>query len=119
VPVYNAASGEKASRHDRLLDVLEAQVPNGWFLLPFHLPALAGHAPLSPFRTLTEDLLAQIPPADSVEPGAVVHLRGHLPEGRVELTALRAQGSGGLGGGVMISHFDNSEKVIREAWVAA
>ena len=44
VPVYNAESEEKASRHDRLLDLLEGRVPYGWFLLPFHLPALAGHA---------------------------------------------------------------------------
>jgi hypothetical protein len=116
VPVYNAESGEKASRHDRLLDLLEERVPDGWFLIPFHLPALAGHAPLYPFRTLAEELLAQIPPADSVQPGAVVQLRGRLPEGRVEFTALRAKGSGGLGGGAMITHFDNSEKVIREAW---
>jgi hypothetical protein len=51
-----------------------------------------------------------------VQPGAVVQLRGRLPEGRVEFTALRAKGSGGLGGGAIITHFDNSEKVIREAW---
>lgn len=116
VPIYNAESGEKASRHDRLLDLLEERVPEGWFLLPFHLPALAGHAPLYPFRKLAEELLAQIPPAESVQPGAVVQLRGRLPEGRVEFAALRAKDSGGLGGGAMITHFDNSETVIREAW---
>jgi hypothetical protein len=116
VPVYNAESVEKASRHDRLLDLLEERVPGGWFLLPFHLPALAGHAPLYPFRKLAEELLAQVPPADSVPPGAVVQLRGRLPEGRVEFTALRAKGPGGLGGGAMITHFDNSENVIRDAW---
>lgn len=116
VPVYNAESVEKASRHDRLLDLLEERVPDGWFLLPFHLPVLSGHAPLYPFSKLAQELLAQIPAADSVQPGAMVQLRGRLPEGRVEFTALRAKGSGGLGGGAMITHFDNSEKVIREAW---
>lgn len=115
-PVYNAESGETASRHDRLLDVLEERVPDGWFLLPFHLPALAGHAPLYPFRELAESLLAQMPPAESVQPGAMVHLRSRLPEGRVEFTALRTKGHGGLGGGAMITHFDNSEQVIRESW---
>ncbi len=115
-PVYNAASGETASRHLRLLDLLEERVPDGWFLLPFHLPALSGHAPLYPFRELAEALLAQIPPADSSPPGAAVRLHGRLPEGRVEFTAFRAKGRGGLGGGAMISHFDNSEKVIRESW---
>lgn len=116
VPVYNAASGETAGRHDRLLDLLEERVPDGWWLMPFHLPALAGHAPLYPFRELAEGLLAQIPPAETVPKGAMVHLRGRLPEGRVEFTALRATSSGGLGGGAMIAHYDNSEDVIRESW---
>jgi hypothetical protein len=116
VPLYNAESGQKASRHDRLLDLLEDLVPNGWHLLPFHLPALMGHAPLHPFRMLAEELLAQIPPSDSVLPGTAVHLHGRLPEGRVEFTALRSRGPGGLGGGAMIAHVDNSVSVVREAW---
>lgn len=116
VPVYNAASKDTASRHERLLEVLEERVPAGWWLMPFHLPALEGHAPLYPFREVAEDLIAQIPPAESVAVGTTIHLNGRLPEGRVQFTALRASGPGGLGGGAMISHFDNSEEVIREAW---
>ena len=115
-PVYNAASGEMARRHDRLLDVLEARVPDGWWLMPFHLPPLEGHAPLRPFKALADELLAQLPPADSVEKGAIVRLRSRLPEGRVEFTALRASGAGGLGGAAILTHWDNSEHVIREAW---
>lgn len=115
-PIYNAESGNKASRHDRLLDLLEERVPEGWWLMPFHLPDLAGHAKLYPFRELAEELLAQIPPADMVPVGTSTQLRGRLPEGRVHFTALRATGSGGLGGGAMIAHFDNSEQVIRASW---
>lgn len=115
-PIYNASSGDTASRHDRLLDVLEERVPDGWWLMPFHLPDLAGHAPLYPFRGLAEELLAQIPPADGLPVGTSIHLRGRLPEGRVEFTALRAAGPGGLGGGAMLSHFDDSELVIRPSW---
>ena len=39
-----------------------------------------------------------------------VHLRGRLPEGRVEFNALRATGGGWPGGGAMTIHFDNSER---------
>jgi hypothetical protein len=116
VPVYNAASGELARRHNRLLDMLEDRVPDGWWLMPFHLPPLTGHAPLHPFRRLADQLLAQLPPSESVEHGVVVRLHGRLPEGRVEFTALRASGPGGLGGGAMVVHYDDSERVIRESW---
>jgi hypothetical protein len=116
VPVYNAPSGELSRRHNRLLDVLEDRVPDGWWLIPFHLPPLTGHAPLHPFRKLADELLAQLPPSDSVDRGAVVRLQGRLPEGRIEFSAVRASGAGGLGGGSMIVHYDDSEQVIRESW---
>lgn len=116
VPVYNAATGTTASRHQRLLDVLEGLVPYGWWLMAFHLPALPGDARLSPFRRVAEELLRQLPPAQTVDRDAVIHLQGRLPQGRVNFTAIRATGRGGLGGGAMLSHWDNSEQVLRNAW---
>jgi len=115
-PIYNAGSGETSARHQRLLKVLEHRVPSGWWLMPFRLPAIPGHAPLKMFRDLADQLLAQIPPADTMAPGAIVNLTGQLPDGRVAFTALRANGPGGLGGGAMITHYDDSETVIRKAW---
>jgi hypothetical protein len=116
VPVYNAASREAVARHDRLLDVLEPRIPRGWWLLPSDLPAIAGNASLRAFRELADALLARIPPAELAPAGSVVHLRGRLDGARVGFLALRATGRGGLGGGAMISHFDDSEQVIRGAW---
>jgi hypothetical protein len=116
MPVYNASSGETARRHERLLDVIEQRIPDGWWVIPFHLPAVSGHAPLRQFRKVVDDLLAQLPPAESVPSDSAIRLFGIVQEHRIEFTAVRASGQGGLGGGAMISHFDNSEQVIRAAW---
>jgi hypothetical protein len=116
-PVYNAESAEKMRRHERLLGVVEELAPNGWWLMPFHLPALPGEASLRPFRALVERLVATLPVQQSTGEAASIHLDGDLPEGRVGITAMRATGSGGLGGGAIVAHFDNSEVVIRNAWM--
>jgi hypothetical protein len=116
VPVYNAASGELVRRHDRLLDVIEERVPAGWWIMPFHLPSLSGHARLTPFRKVADDLIAQLPPSESVTEGTTLRLHGRIPEGRVEFTATRTGRGGGLGSGAMIAHYDDSERVIRAAW---
>ena len=116
LPTYNASAGETAARHKRLLDVLEKRAPDGWWLLPLHLPSVSGHASLRPFRELVAALLARIPQADTVPPGVALEVHGQLPEGRVELALHRTTGRGGLGSHAMIGYMDNSRDVLREAW---
>lgn len=114
-PVYNAASGEVAKRQQRLIGEVRNRIPPGWWIIPFHLPALAGHASLRDFRRLADELVAQIPPAEQTARLTKIELEGSLPEGRMQFTAFRDD-PGGLAAYPMISHVDNSEQVLRASW---
>lgn len=121
VPVYNAPMGIARRRHDRLLDVIEARAPKGWWLLPFRLPALSESAPLGQFTRLVEELIANLPPADTVVPEDVRRLEGSLPgtgrDTRVTIVATPAtEGPGGLGGGAVVGYRDDSWLRIATAW---
>jgi hypothetical protein len=116
MPVYNAGSAETMRRHERLLGVVEQLIPYGWWVLPFHLPPLAGDASLRAFRSVVHGLLRGLPPLSSVSRETTLRLAGRVPQGRVELTAVPANGRGGLGGGAVVAQFDNSQVVLRNAW---
>jgi hypothetical protein len=115
-PVYNAESGEVAKRQLRLVDELRKRIPPGWWIMPFRLPPLAGHASLGDFRRVADELVEQIPPADQTSRLTKVELVGALPQGRVHITAFRDD-PGGLASYPMISHVDNSEQVLRASWM--
>lgn len=123
VPVYNAPRGVAARRHQRLLDVIEPRVPEGWWVIPFRLPPLSGSAPLGPFTRVVDDLLAQLPSAATVDPSDVRRLEGRFPGtewwGQPEvgiMAATTTSGPGGLGGGAIVASFDDSRLRVANAW---
>jgi hypothetical protein len=120
VPVYNAALGVQHRRHQRLLDVVEARIPRGWWILPVRLPDLDEREPLAAFRREVERLLSKLPPVEAAP--EVTRLDGQVhPDNwrsRISILASPASdGGGGLGGGAMVSWVDDSRVRIQRAWL--
>jgi len=121
VPVYNAPMGVTVRKHQRLLDVVEARVPQGWWVIAGRLPALSESAPLGPFTRLVEELVAQLPPVQTVLPDDARRLEGSLRGsiGRAEVALIAApatDGEGGLGGGAVVGYTDDSRTCVERAW---
>lgn len=121
VPVYNAMMGVTVRKHQRLLDVVEKRIPEGWWVIAGRLPALSESAPLGPFTRVVEELIGQLPPAHTVRPDDSRRLEGSLPgshhDAEVVLIAGPAtSGPGGLGGGAVVGYMDDSRLRIAAAW---
>ena len=120
VPVYNASMGVTVRKHQRLLDVVEARVPEGWWVIAGRLPALSESAPLAPFTRLIDELIAQLPPAHTVSPDDARRLEGRLSGAdRAEVALIAApatSGPGGLGGGAIVGGMDDSRLRVAAAW---
>lgn len=119
VPIYNASAGVTMRRQQRLLEYLAEQAPPGWWINPHGLPNLIESAPLGPFKARVRQLLAQLPPADTVEVGSAVELgrQEHAYEDRLWINAWRTDKQGGIGMHGGAAYYDNSESRIRAAWM--
>jgi hypothetical protein len=119
VPVYNAKMGIQHRQHQRLLDVVEARIPSGWWIIPVRLPEIGESEPLARFTRELDRLISELPPVELAP--EFVRLDGQLVPGswrsRISILASPASdGEGGLGGGAMVSWVDDSWLRIQNAW---